>query len=89
MNKKSTSKKRPVVARKVEPVVRPEIGGCDFCDRDNVPVIALSKMGQRIAGFCACELCCISCGEPWPNPTGQPPPRLGGGSVAPGCSMSE
>jgi len=21
-----------------------------------------------------------------PNPTGQPPPRLGGGSVAPGCS---
>lgn len=23
------------------------------------------------------------------NPTGQPPPRLGGGSVAPGCSASE
>ena len=24
-----------------------------------------------------------------PNPTGQPPPRLGGGSVAPGCWASE
>ena len=24
-----------------------------------------------------------------PNPTGQPPPRLGGGSVAPGCSASK
>ncbi len=24
-----------------------------------------------------------------PNPTGQPPPRFGGGSVAPGCSNSE
>ena len=74
MSKKSAQKKRPVVARKVETVVRPEIGGCDFCGRDNVPVIPIGKMGQRIAGFCACELCCISCGESWPNPTGQGTP---------------
>ena len=67
---KSERKVKPskrVVGRSLDPVVRPEIGGCDFCSSDNVPVIALGKMGRRIAGFCACERCCISCGEPCPN----------------------
>ena len=72
MKRGKTNAKREPLAVAVEPVVRPEIGGCDFCYRDNVPVIALGKIGQRIAGFCACELCCISCGEPWPNPTREP-----------------
>lgn len=56
MNKKSTQKKRPVVARKVEPVVRHEtsfIGGvlrcsCGWAHREFIPFGAFAQV-ERLA----------------------------------------
>ena len=46
---------------------KPQIGGCDFCSRDNVEVVDIGIMGPKSSGFCACKDCCDKCNHPWPN----------------------
>ena len=54
---------------------------CDFCNT--------SGTVEQARKICDLHSRCGVVEEYQPNPTGQPPPRLGGGSVAPGCSGSE
>lgn len=61
------------------------VGHHPGCDTDRQPVIGTEWM-QRAYKAAMSE----RFGErKQENPTGQPPPRLGGGSVAPGCCVSD